>query len=273
MRKKKVIFTDHQIVEFCHVTRDTNEIHDPAFMEAKGKRVIVPGMLALASTINLSADFLKEKANYIYIHFNSLLSSGDFVTLCNGLNPDDNRELRISAINQKDTLSSNEEYSRMYVLEEDFCPSREGIIRSLDLDHFMVDTFTALTCGSDTEVSGFLFAVAYASQALLRSIDQPVTDVEKEIDVVINKNTRVSPFYHTLEIHVPKPFPSYIPEGKLDYLIHFTVEKPGKLYTAHVCCEHRGTVLFYSRYKMIGIPDMLIYRMAKEISHPRRQVI
>lgn len=272
MKSKKLIFSDHEIVDFCLTTKDTNEIHDPAFMKEKGKRVIVPGMMALSATINLSADFLKNRANAITIFFNSLLSSGDFVTLCNFLTPENPREMRIAAINHRDTLSSSDQYSKIFCRNEGFDKFYEGIKRSLDISEEMISRFSELTAATDKDVARFMFAVACTSQALLKSIDEPQTDTEREIDQVINKNDKVSPFYHTLEIMIPSPFPSYEPTGKLDYFIHFTVEKPRRLYVAHVRCEHEGNVLFNSRYKMIGIPDMLIYRMAKEISHPRRHV-
>lgn len=272
MKKKKVIFRDAQIIDFCVTTRDTNEIHNPEFMKALGKRVIVPGMLALSSTINLSAEFLKNGGNSILIYFNSLLSSGDFVTLGNTVNPDDPHELRLSAINHKDTLSTNEEYSRIFRRSGDFNLIYPGIRRSLSIEPSMVSRFSGLTMGTDTDICRFLFAVAYTSQALLKSIVEPETEVEREIGRVISRANQVSPFYHSLEIQIPAPFPQFDPQGELDYFIHFTREKPGKLYTAHVRCEHLGRLIFHSRYKMIGIPDRMIYRMAKDISQPRHTV-
>ena len=81
MKQKKVIFRDTEIVEFCRATHDTNVIHEPLFMANLGKRVIVPGMFALSQTVNMSGDFLKNHARSLKVLFNSLLSSGDFVTL------------------------------------------------------------------------------------------------------------------------------------------------------------------------------------------------
>ncbi len=273
MKKKKVIFRDTEITDFCLTTKDTNEIHNPEFMKARGKRVIVPGMLALSSTINLSAGFLKDGADSITIFFNSLLSSGDFVTLVNTLNPDDPHELRLSAINHKDTLSSNDAYSKIFKRSADFDNIYPGIRRSLPIEPAMTLRFSELTSGTDADVSRFMFAVAYTSQALLKSILEPETEVEQEIGQVISRINQVSPFYHSLEIQISSPFPHFEPDGELDYFIHFTTEKTGKLYTAHVRCEHYGRLIFHSRYKMIGIPDRMIYRMAKDISHPRSSVL
>lgn len=270
MKNKKIIFGDAEIVEFCTATKDTNEIHNPAFMEARGKRAIVPGMLALCSTINLSSEFLKNKGNSIIIYFNSMLSSGDFVTLCNSADHDNPGVLRLSAINHKDALSSNGEYSRIFKRDNEFEVTFQGLCKSLPVNREMIDEFSKVTGGTDPDVSRFLFAVAYTSQALLKCIENPQTEVETEIDKVINRNSGISPFYHTLEIHRPTPFPFFEPEGFLDYFIHFTTEKQNRLYNAHVRCECRGQLIFHSRYKMIGVSDTMIYRMAKDISHPRR---
>ena len=65
MSQKKIIFRDQEIVEFCNATKDSNEIHNPEFMQHVGKRVIVPGMFALSHTLNLAAGHLKTKVNYI----------------------------------------------------------------------------------------------------------------------------------------------------------------------------------------------------------------
>lgn len=267
MKQKKIIFRDAEIIEFCRATLDTNEIHDPCFMAKRGKRVIVPGMFALSQTVNLSAGFLKDHANSLKVLFNSLLSSGDFVTLCTS-SPDENAaEVRLSAINCKDTLTSSDEYTRLSVRETGFATDHKGILRKLDVNPEQVESFRKLIDASDPEVADFLFAVSYASQALLMSINQPVTEVEQEIDETINKNSCISPFYHTLEIRIPRPFPVFDPVGELDYYIHFEREKPLKLYGAYVRCEHEGKLIFQSHYKLVGIADRIILRMAKEIKH------
>jgi hypothetical protein len=267
MKEKKIIFRDSEIIEFCRATLDTNEIHDPLFMAKLGKRVIVPGMFALSQTVNLSAGFLKNHAKSLKVLFNSLLSSGDFVTLCTSSYHDNPSEIRLSAINCKDTLTSNNEYTRLSVKETGFKTDHEGILRRLEVKPEQVRKFMQLIGAEDKDVAHFLFAVSYASQALLRSINQPETEIEKEIDETISKNTSISPFYHTLDIHIPTPFPVFDPVGELDYFIHFEREKPCKLYGAYVRCEHHGKLIFQSYYKLVGIADRIILRMAKEIKH------
>ena len=267
MKQKKIIFRDAEIIEFCRATLDTNEIHDPLVMAKLGKRVIVPGMFALSQTVNLSAGFLKNHASSLKVLFNSLLCSGDFVTLCTSSFDDNSSEIRLSAINCKDTLTSNNEYTRLSVKETGFTTDHKGILHKLEVNPEQVEQFSLLIGADDKDVAHFLFAVSYASQALLRSIINPETDVEKEIDETINKNSSISPFYHTLEIRIPKPFPVFDPVGELDYFIHFEREKPCKLYGAYVRCEHHGMLIFQSHYKLVGIADRIILRMAKEIKH------
>ncbi|MCX6248868.1 MAG: MaoC family dehydratase [Bacteroidetes bacterium] len=267
MKQKKVIFRDAEIIEFCRATHDTNEIHDPVFMATLGKRVIVPGMFALTQTVSLSAGFLKNHANSLKVLFNSLLSSGDFVTLCTSSPEENPSEVRLSAINCKDTLTSNDEYTRLSVNETEFKADHKGKLFKLPVTPQQVESFSRLIRSEDSDVAHFLFAVAYASQALLRGINEPGTEVEKEIDEMINKNTAISPFYHTLEIRIPTPFPVFNPLGELDYFVHYDREKYWKLYGAYVRCEYRGKLIFLAHYKLVGIADRIILRMAKEIKH------
>jgi hypothetical protein len=276
MKQKKVIFTDSEIVDFCKATKDTNELHNPEYMGKMGKRVIVPGMFALSRTINLSSDLLKSQANVIKVMFNSLLSSGDFVTLCTIPDPENLYEVRLSAINHKDTLASKDNYARLFRSERKFEDFIEGIHHRIDLDIQQVECFKRLISSSDPDVANFLFAVAYTSTALLNAIYYPETEVEKEIDGVINRvtnrNSKVSPFYQSLELHVPSPFPVFTPGSHIDYFIHYQREIPCKLYTAHVRCEIDGKIIFHSQYKMGGIPDLVILRMAKD-AHPQKKII
>ncbi len=269
MSTVKRIFSDEEIVEFCRATRDTNEIHDPEFMKKLGKRVIVPGMFALSYTANLSAPFLKFRASYIKILFSSLLSSGDFVTLTADPVPGDPDEIRLSAINHKDTLTSKDEITRISSKIPENFKDYPGILRKLEAAPEQIEVFRHLIHAGDPDIAYFLFAVAFASQVLLVSIAEASTEVEKEIDTVINGNSRISPFYHSLEIIIPQEFPKYDPSGIFNYFIHFEREKAGKLYTAYVRCESGNHLMFRSRYRLMGISDLVILRMAKDIGRHR----
>ncbi len=261
--KKRVIFTDQLIVDFCTVTRDTNEVHDPGFMGSIGKRVIVPGMFAFACAAGLSADYLKSGSGRIRVCFNTLLSSGDFADLVAVPETGIPGRIRLSAINHKDTLASREEYTHIDRSGTTFVPQTEGTMQHLPVTPHQVETFGALAGCADHDVRGFLFAVAYASHALFERIASAETDTEQEIDRLINGTTKVSPFYHMLEIHLPEPFVALEPKGMIDYRIHFEREKLNRNYTAKLQCEQDGKILYRSVYKLVGIPDAIILRMAK----------
>jgi len=270
MKQRKVIFTDHDIVKFCRATKDTNIIHDPATMEKLGKRVVVPGMFALSCAASLSCDFLRTKANSIKVLFNSLLSSGDFTTLVATEINGSGNEVRLSAINHKDTLTTKDEYTRICHTNDLFRTDYPGILHRLDFHPDQLVSFRNLIHAEDPEIAGFLFSVSYASQALLHAIREPRTEIEKEVEELINGKSGVSPFYHTLEIQIPSPFPSFLPGHSIDYFIHFEQEKKFKLYSAYVRCVSGETVIFHSRYQMIGINNQIILRMAKDILHHKK---
>ncbi len=264
--KKRVLFTDQSIVDFCRSTQDTNEVHDPEFMTRLNKRVIVPGMYAFCMTANLAAGFILEGANYFRVYFNTLLSSGDFADLCAIPHPG-TREIRLSAINHKDTLASSEEYTSLFKTGESFVPQVQGHIRQLPVTPGHVDMFHRLISAADPRVGDLLFTVAYASQALFKSIREPETEVEQEIDALVNSDSKVSPFYHTLEIFLPGTLYEVTHDRPLDYRIHFERVRANRAYLASLQCEQEGNVLFRSVYKLVGIKDSVILRMAKEIHH------
>jgi|GEM_PF-1424161 len=265
MRQKKVVFREQEIVEFCKATKDTNQIHDPEVMGGLGKHVIVPGMFALSFTMNLSADFLRTKANTISVFFNSLISSGDLVTLSALPDPECSDEIRLSAVHEKDTLTSKVDYSRIYHKPPDQGSDHPWILRRSVVSEDQVKKFASLIEATDNDVAQFLFAIAYASNALLFSIRNPMTQVEAEIDQLINTDQGISPFYHKLEILFPEEFPVFTIKDSMDYFIHFEREKKNRLYVAHVRCENNGKIIFHAKINLMGIADQLIIRMAKQI--------
>lgn len=271
-RKQRIIFKDSSITGFCKATQDTNEVHDPEFMAGIGKRVIVPGMFAFSSAANLAAEFLRNQANRLEVHFNALLSSGDFADLCAFHDPARPSEIRLAAINSRDTLMTRNEYTRMLRTDLPFSHQLVGRLHQLPFSGAQIDEFTALISANDKAVAGFLFSVAYASQALYKSIREAETEIEKEIDQLINGDSKVSPFYHSLEITLPERFVAPIPLIPIDYRIHFEREKLNRAYVALVQCEQQSAVIYRSVYKLVGIPDAVILRMAKDIRPQARNL-
>jgi hypothetical protein len=265
--KKRVLFTDQDIVDFCRSTQDTNVVHDQMFMTSLNKRVIVPGMYAFCMTANLAADFILGGANYFRVYFNTLLSSGDFADLCAISGPGPQEEIRLSALNHKDTLSSPGEHTSVMKTDIPFVPQDQGHVLQLPVTGRQVETFRRLISTTNGEVGDLLFTMAYASQALFRSIREPATDVEQEIISLVDGGNRISPFYHTLEIFLPTERPSLLTESLVDYRIHFERVKANRAYLAGVQCEQQGRILYRSVYKLVGIRDSVILRMAKEVHH------
>jgi len=266
--KKKIIFRDQDIVAFCKATCDTNDIHDPVFMTKLGKRAIVPGMFAFSMAANLASSYLKHEGNTIRVFFSTLLSSGDFATLMAEPETDtDTPSIRISAINHKDTLTTNDEHTRIFHTDHPLPVQNHGILRRLQVADHQVKLFQTLIAADDPEVSGYLFTISYASQALFKSIREAETKVEHEIDELINRHRKISPFYQSLEITIPRPIPALILNHYLDYRISFERDKYHKAYYAYMQCEQNDTVFFRSKYRLIAISDGIILRMAKDITH------
>ena len=146
-------------------------------------------------------------------------------------------------------------------------PQAQGHIRQLPVSPEQVGLFHRLIASSGDRVGDLLFTVAYASQALFKSIREPETEVEREIDALVNGDSKVSPFYHTLEIFLPRELPGLLPDKPLDYRIHFERVRANRAYLASLQCEQEGRIGFRSVYKLVGIKDSVILRMAKEIHH------
>lgn len=156
------------------------------------------------------------------------------------------------------------------LMQMDVCPefTSEGIMRTLDVRPNQMQQFAAMTGLIDNELGYLLFAITYASRGLLLSIDEPVTEVEREINRYLDKTInpeKISPFYQYLKIYLPsngiKPQPNY----NLDYLIHFERVKEGRTYNARVTCFQQWNLIYYSEYQLIAIPDRLIMRMASAV--------
>jgi len=272
--KRKIIFRDQDIVDFCRATRDSNEVHDPCYMAGLGKRAIVPGMFAFSAATNLAAQYMKESGNTIKVFFNTLLSSGDFAELiAEPLAGAEGNSCRLYAINHKDTLTTHDEHTRIFHSDQVLPNQQEGIVRSLPADPSQISDFTRLIGAHDPLVGGYLFAVSYASQALFKSISEALTDTEKEIDDLINHSGSVSPFYQSLEITLPRPMQPLEISLPIDYRIHFVREKFRKVYLAYLQCEQEERILFRSRYRLMAISDAVILRMAKDIKSPARPLI
>ncbi|MDK2910503.1 MAG: hypothetical protein PWR20_2071 [Bacteroidales bacterium] len=265
---KEFVFTDEDVIKFCEITRDHNLIHNPQYMRENGKKTVVPGMLILSTAIGMAGDLFRAGANMLELYFHSIIGTGEKVEIGYELQEQKPLKAEIIARNTINTLSKKGNPSML--MQMDVCPefTSEGIMRTLDVRPNQMQQFAAMTGLIDNELGYLLFAITYASRGLLLSIDEPVTEVEREINRYLDKTInpeKISPFYQYLKIYLPsngiKPQPNY----NLDYLIHFERVKEGRTYNARVTCFQQWNLIYYSEYQLIAIPDRLIMRMASAV--------
>lgn len=262
-------FTDKQVVEFCRATCDWNTIHNPEFMASKGKHVVVPGMFLFALIVDLLYARVGRTFDSFRVYFNSVISTGEPVQMGYDESSGGNGERFLFAMNGRDSFTMKDERSRVYRRECNIGYLTEGHYRNMAITPEQYDTFKRLVGCHDDAMAGFLFAVAYASPALTRTINEPITEPEREINRLLDRAEnpdRVSPFYQSLDIYLPEKPEILKPQGEINYRVHFVREKFNRVYIAHVQCEQEGRVIYRSEYKLIAIPDRLILRMAKDLA-------
>ena len=262
------IFDEASIVKFCEATSDTNIIHDPAYMKAIGKEVVVPGMLILSSAIGMAQKLLDMGADTFHLNFHSIISANERIKIGYQIIREHPLLAEITARNSVDALSLKGEPSMVFQRSEIPGEAPEGIPRILPVNPESVRDFSMVTGLEKHPLGGILFAIAYASQALIRAILEPVSEVEKEIHRLLDKTInpdQVSPFYQSLRIWLLHPMAVLLDNEPLNYHIQFQTEKPRKMYSALVDCYQKNTRLYFSRYQLIAIPDRLIIRMAKDL--------
>jgi len=259
------VFDAHAITEFCKVTDDYNLIHNLEYMHANGKNVVVPGMLLLSLAIGKARELIEKGADTFHLFFNSIICAGDRVNIGYRLVSQEPLYAELTAQNSVDAFKLKNETSVIYTRTAQPVFSGNGIVRSLPVRDGQIAEFNRQVCLAGNNLGSLLFAIAYASNALLQAIQSPLTDIETEIHQLLDKSVnpdQVSPFYQSLQIFLPNTvyYPNW--HQPLDYLIDFITERRNKIYTAHVTCRQGGQSVFYSLYKLIAIPDRLIMRMA-----------
>ena len=265
---KEYIFSDEDVIKFCEITRDHNLIHNPQYMRENGKKTVVPGMLILSTAIGIASDLLLEGANMLELYFHSIIGTGEKAEIGYELQQKNPIRAEIVARNTINTLSKKGNHSLL--MQMDSLPefTSEGILRTLDVKPGQMQQFAAMTQLSGNDLAYLLFAITYASRALLLAVDEPVTEIEREIHHYLDKSVnpdQLSPFYQYLKIYIPDEASKPLPDQDLTYLIHLTRVKEGRTYDARVTCSQGGKLIYYSEYQLIAIPDRLIMRMASAL--------
>ncbi len=262
---KEYVFGDEDVIKFCEITRDNNLIHNPQYMKENGKKTVVPGMLILSTAIGMAADLISSGANMLELYFHSIIGTGEKSEIGYILQQQDPIRAEIIARNTVNTLSKKGNPSLLMQMDSLPLFTREGILRTLDVRPGQMQQFAAMTGLANDALGYLLFAITYASRGLLLSIDEPQTDIEREINHYLDKTInpdQLSPFYQYLKIYLPPQATKPSPDKDLDYFIHFTRVKEGRTYDAKVFCYQNANLIYYSEYQLIAIPDRLIMRMA-----------
>jgi len=265
-----MVFSDPTVVNFCQATADDNPIHDPNYMNSQNKGVVVPGMLLFSTVVNFLHKKTGDYYNYYKLIFGNVICTNEKVDM--GFENDGEMKY-LYAINGHDSFSTKKERSLVLRNGKSKGFTTDGIVRTMHYEQSQLETFRSLTQNFNKVLSDFLFAIAYASAALLKAIREPLTEVEREINKLLNKTInpeQVSPFYQTLEVFRTIPHTELNPQGSIDYNVRFEREKLNKTYTAHVVCQQNGKVFYHSIYKMVAIPDKLIMRMVKGLDQLSR---
>lgn len=266
-------FSAKLVSDFCKVTHDSNIVHDTNYMHTNGKRVIVPGMLLLCSLMSKCWNGVTDTdlPNLYQFYFNSITSEDEFVTFF--CRPEDTfpPSLSLHAINGRDCFSLNEKYSfATYIDDYELFDSFEWVDRSLPFAENQLEEFKNILRIHDDAYASLLFSISYASMALFKAINEPLSDVEKEIHNLLDKKSNadcVSPFYQSLKIFIPKPSHIKVPSIEIKYFIHFDRYVMNKSYGCSLVCKINDHVVFNATYNMVSIPDRLIMRMAKNINN------
>ncbi len=265
--RQEITFTNNQVSRFCEATHDKNIIHNPHYMSELNKQVVVPGMYVFATAVNILKDVIRLGADTIRVFFNSVIHTDETVEISGTQTGYEPIEMLMSANNGHDSFTLKDQRSKLYKRTQTYFYDNQGYNRALEYNSNQIDIFSKLTGCADNLMSGLLFSVAYASNALFQAIQFPVTEVEHEINVLIDKTLnpdQVSPFYQSLDVYLPENIQHLEPNGQLDYLIDFEREKANRTYVAHVTCTQNNNLIYKSDYKMISVPERLIMRMVKD---------
>lgn len=264
---RKTVFSDNQVIDFCGITADDNPIHNPSYMHAQNKSVVVPGMLLFSTIINLLHQKATESFNCYRLIFGNVICTNETIDLGFASTQDKAEHKYLYAINGHDMFSVKSERSIAFKNDSLTQLPINGIDRKLPYNRYQLNTFKRLTHSINDALSDFLFCIAYASAALFKAIREPLTEVEREIYRLLDKTInpdQVSPFYQNLEINQINNNILLSDKGEINYNINFTREKENRVYLAQVSCYSENQLLYQSIYRLIAIPDKIIMRMVKE---------
>ncbi|MBI2667703.1 hypothetical protein HYX17_02935 [Candidatus Woesearchaeota archaeon] len=263
--RTNIVFDDLTISDFCRVTLDGNQLHNPEFMKENGKLAIVPGMLPFTYAVNLARSFLLD-ANIIEVYFSSFLSSHNPLDIEIKENISNPLERIISAnSNGQDIFSNKKDYTRLLRTDE---PIKDVMIGGsnleLKLTKEQLKRFSELIKSEDDYISRFLFAIAYSSFALLKSLTEPQNQKETDISREFNESDSL-PVYSSLRIYIPDGIKRINPAKCIRYRTNLDKEGKRGIFFKIMC--EQNNLIYYADYKLNIIPRKIIMRMAKPLQN------
>lgn len=275
---RAAVFTDSGIADFCRVTGDTNPIHDPAAMAARGKLAIVPGMYTFLSAVALAGDELRQSRRAT-AYFGSPVIAGEEL-LFRAAPGDEPLEVRLSAYRREadgqetDVLRSRQgSYSSIRKNTSGALLPLDVQRRTVSFDRHEVARFGQLIGSNGDDITGFLFAVALSSYALFQSVQSP--NPENETEASLSRriaSSQVLPVYESLDIHLYRQFHGIDASRPLDFAT--SAETHGRRdVTFYVMCSQRARgakssqSVYNAIYHLVLVPEQIVFqRVARNIA-------
>ncbi len=277
-------FSDKEISDFCTVTKDNNDIHNPQFMGKKSKLAIVPGMMILSQVLDLPLAY-DQNFNLMEIYFSSPLSSGETVEfsydainqtegiILNARRNGNNLLAKLDPTTKKEIgdsklLTTNPEHLQNigYPLRFDLSDgkekdSTEAAPNIVNFERENIEDFGKIV-SSNSDITDTLFAIAMSSRALIDSFAYPVSRNENKAKEEIAKiKGKVLPVYQSLRIFLPEGIQD-LRGGKLEFYNDVNVKK--RDITFDLKCQNDGRTLYFAQYSLKAMTERVLIRYAKD---------
>ena len=149
-------FSDRDIVKFCEITEDPNNIHNPEWMKERERYAIVPGMYSASWTLSESG--LLETAKAIDITFGNPSFSGDSLDTLVEAVEENQAHRRVGAIRSGEDLFSNRKKDSYVSAEADLNLSTEftSSNREYEVTESQLESFAELIGADRSKETDFL---------------------------------------------------------------------------------------------------------------------
>lgn len=273
-------FSNEEIVLFCDIIKDGNrKIHPP----------IVPGMQIFsnaASKLSFTQKNVLQRGEYIAVHFGDMLFSGETATIGFNQSEEDTKLYAIKA--GKNIFKTQDDISAISVKGDQYAfnlPDR-GIERTVKVTEEQMAGFEKLIFSVSEnnplrmQAMRYLFAIAYASYALTKSVTEPESDLEWKLCEETMKRKPHYPAYTYLKVKRNMKSEKPIVPGELTYTTCISLpeknpifenQKPStqkesdeRNYEARVLCTQDNQLIYSAIFGLTMIPEGLIKRILRK---------